>query len=904
MGRCCILFPPEMIERGTSLGPYEIESPLGAGGMGEVYKGRDTRLNRSVAIKILPPHLSGNPDFKLRFEREARVISGLNHPHICVLHDVGVAKLPIIDPTPEQVASGAMSDTSYLVMELCDGQTLADRLARGPLPVDQVLRYGIEIADALDLAHRNGITHRDLKPGNIMLTKSGVKLLDFGLAKARSNAPLAGDGTTELKPVTQEGMVVGTFQYMAPEQIEGREADQRSDIFAFGTLVYEMVTGRRAFSGSSRGSVIAAILEREPQPISEVVPLSPPALERIVRTCLAKDPDERWQCAHDLRRELEWIRDGLSASPQLQTAIGSGRRSHQLVPWVAAAILPVLVAAGMWLALRPSGAPPGRLVAAIAPPTGAEFVVTGDAGGPVILSPDGRSAAFVATSAAGPMLHVQSLETGITKVVNGTERAMFPFWSPDNKSLGFFASGKLMIADLDGASPRALADASDGRGGAWASDGTIVFTPFTQAGLMRIPAVGGAPSPVTTLKPPYTTHRWPAIHPDGKHVIYVAATHSMPESPDTAIFMTSLDGKETRKLVASPGNGLVWKDWLLYLKANKLVAQRLVDGSLEGDPVVVWDSVLFDGGTWRTIFSVSEGGMLSTHQTSSADGKTTIAWLDREGNKVGEIGPPATYRDVALSPDGNLIAMTIGDPLTTIFLHDIARESRTRFSFVAAATADPHWTPDGRHIIFATLADAKMRLVIKPADGSAAERVLYESDLLLRPSAVTPDNQVLLFERGSGSAGDIMSIPLAGGEPTVVVGGPHQQYEGRLSHDGKWLAYIESNLSGRNLFITPYPAGGAKWQVSNESAYYSFWNENGKELLYLSPYGIRSVDLELDHNTVRVGPPKPLFGVEINSNDRGLVMSRDGTRFLVIPLPQTTSGSATLVTNFDLPLGN
>ncbi len=891
-----------MIERGTRLGPYEIETPLGAGGMGEVYKGRDTRLKRSVAIKILPAHLSTNPELKLRFEREARAISALNHPNICVLHDVGEAKLAITNPTADQIAAGATSNTSYLVMELCEGETLANRLVKGPLPIDQVLRYGIEIADALDRAHRSGITHRDLKPGNIMLTKGGAKLLDFGLAKAKSSGIFEPDGSTALKPVTEEGMIVGTIQYMAPEQIEGREADHRSDIFAFGAMLYEMVTGKRAFGGSSRASLIAAILEREPQPIAEIAPLSPPALDRVIRSCLAKDPDDRWQSAHDLRRELQWMRDGLSSPVQTAPAIARSGRSRERIAWAAAVLLPLLVAAFMWVALRPSEAPPVRLVSAIAPPAGAEIVVSGDAGGPVTLSPDGRLAAFVATSDAGPMLYVQSLQTGITRVLKGTERAMFPFWSSDSRSLGFFASGKLAIADLDGAPPRTLADAADGRGGAWGRDGTIVYTPHTQAGIMRIAASGGTPTAVTKLEAPYMTHRWPSLHPDGKHVLYLAAMHSIPESEETAIFMAALDGSGTHKLVASPGNGLVWKDWLLYLKANKLVAQRLNGSTLEGEPTVVWEDVLYDGGTWRTVFSVSNEGLFSTHGRANADGNTVVSWLDRQGNKIGEIGPPAFYRDVALSPDESMIAMSIGDPLSTIYLHDVARGSRTRFSFVEGATFAPNWTPDGRNIIFTALRDAKFQLLIKPADGTAPERVLYESDTLLRPSAVTPDSRYLLFDRDSGLAGDIMRIPLEGGEPEMVVGGPLQPYEGKLSADGKWLAYIDSNVSGRHLFVTPYPPSGARWQVSNEPVYLSFWNRNGKELLYVTAYGIRSVGLELDERAVRVGQVTSLFSADVNTNDRGIAMSADGSRFLVVPIRQSTSGAATLITNFDLPL--
>jgi len=887
-----------MIARGTRLGPYEIDVPLGAGGMGEVYKGRDSRLERSVAIKILPPHLAGDPQFRLRFEREARAISSLNHPHICVLHDVGEARLEIASREGESAQAASSPSLSYLVMELCEGETLADRLTKGPLPIDQLLRYGIEIADALERAHRSGITHRDLKPGNVMLTKSGTKLLDFGLAKANASLRVESDRATELKPITQEGTLIGTFQYMAPEQLEGAEADHRSDIFAFGALLYEMATGRRAFDGKSRTSVIAAILEREPEPISEIAPLAPAALERVIRTCLAKDPDERWQSAHDLRKELEWVRDGLSAPQPL--GIRRNRRRERTA-WLAALLLPLLAAGGMWTWLRSSTAEPRQVVAAISPVAGTEFVVTGDAGGPVTLSPDGRWVAFVATSETGPELYVQSLQSGLTTRLQGTEKAMFPFWSPDSRGLGFFSSGKLLVTDVDGTPPRVLADTPDARGGAWGTDGTIYYTPLTQAPIMRIPASGGTPVAVTRLEPPYTTHRWPSMHPDGKHLLYLAALHSLPESSDTGIFITATDGTGARKLVSSPGNGLMWGDWLLYLKANKMVAQRVDAGELEGPEVRVWDDVLYDGGTWRMIASVSSD-LLVTHSQSNANGNTVISWLDREGKRIGEVGPPAFYRDVSLSPDGKMAAISIGDPGSEIHLHHLERGTRTRFSFVSLGATDPVWTPDGKQIVFSTVDAANFRLHVKPSDGSLPERTLVSGTDLVRPSSITPDGRYVLYERGTGDAGDIMRVALEGGEPELVLGGEGQQYEGRISPDGRWLAYISSDGSGRYLFVTPYPDGGGRWQISNESAYAAWWNSNGKEILYVSAYGIRALDLEFEGRVVRPGAMKPLFSVDLNTNDRGISMTPDGSRFLVVPIRQSTSGSATLVTNFDLAL--
>ena len=480
---------------GTKLGPYEILSPLGAGGMGEVYKAKDTRLERTVAVKVLPQHLSSSLEVRQRFEREAKTISQLSHPHICALYDVG-----------------SEGENEYLVMELLEGQTLSERLAKGPLPLEQTLRFAVEMADALDKAHRQGIVHRDLKPANVMLTRSGVKLLDFGLAKAMT--PAAQQSSLTALPtqqgLTQEGTILGTFQYMAPEQLEGREADGRTDIFAFGSVLYEMVTGQKAFAGASQASLISSILRDEPKSVSQVQPTSPPALDRIVRTCLAKDPEERWQSASDLKRELRWIGEGshsvASTSASASVAAVPRRRSGGRLAWAIALVsgaVALALAVGLW---RSRSARPAPLHAFVLPPDKTSFSLTGDDSAPPALSPDGERIVFGASG----KLWVQSLSTGTVAALGGTEGGLYPFWSPDGRSLGFFSGAKLRRIEATGGPVQVICDAPANRGASWGKGDVIVLAPDFRGGLFRVPAGGGAPQPVTKLDTKrHSTHRWP-----------------------------------------------------------------------------------------------------------------------------------------------------------------------------------------------------------------------------------------------------------------------------------------------------------------------------------------------------------------------------------------------------------
>ncbi|HEY4231579.1 MAG TPA: protein kinase, partial [Thermoanaerobaculia bacterium] len=623
---------------GSKLGPYEILAPLGAGGMGEVYRARDSRLERTVAIKVLPAHLSGSEEMRQRFEREAKAISQITHPHICALYDIG-----------------REGNLEFLVMEYLEGETLADRLARGPLPSEQLLRYGIEIADALDKAHRAGIVHRDLKPGNVMLTKGGVKLLDFGLAKFQSSAAGATNSVSRLatemqasKPLTERGTVLGTFQYMSPEQLEGKEADARSDLFAFGAVLYEMATGRKAFTGSSQASLIGAILRDDPPAITEVSPLSPPALNRVVKTCLAKDPEDRFQTAHDVKLQLQWIAEGGSQAG-LPAPVLARRKSRERIAWTAAAAALLLAGFAAFGYLRRAPAPAARVRSYLLPPPKAEFSVLDADGGSLTLSPDGRFATFAVHEGDKTSLLLQPLAEAAPRPMAGAENARFPFWSPDSRFLAFFADRKLQKVDVSGGPALTICDAPEGRSGSWNRDGVILFSPDPTNSIFRVPAAGGKPTPATTLAEGETTHRWATFLPDGRHFLYMAASHGAgTKSEINAIYETSLDAKEKTEILQTRSNVVYASGYLLYLREGILVAQRFdpTARKLSGDPTPIAQGVQSDPGFFRGSFAVSDSGLL-TYATGVGTPKTQLRFYDLTGKPVGEpIGDPAEYTNL------------------------------------------------------------------------------------------------------------------------------------------------------------------------------------------------------------------------------------------------------------------
>ena len=582
---------------GTKLGPYEIQSPLGAGGMGEVYRARDSRLDRIVAIKILPSHLSENPEARQRFDREARTISSLNHPNVCTLHDVG-----------------HQDGIDYLVMEYLEGETLADRLRKGPMPVEQVLKYAIEICEGLEKAHRSGVVHRDLKPGNIMLTKTGAKLMDFGLAKASVASPGATSGLTATlttpvgsHPLTAQGTVVGTFQYMAPEQVEGKEADARSDVFALGAVLYEMVTGKRAFEGKTAASAMAAVLERDPAPISSLRPTSPPALERLVKTCLDKDPDERWQTAHDVKLQLRQIAEsgsqaGMAASSAAAVPVAPDKSKRRYLRWALLGLTIAAAAAAGYLARVPHPAPP----------VWGGLNLTGELSeeGSFVLSTDGSRLAYVAADSQGRIvLWVRRLDSPKGQPLDGTEGVEYPFWSADGRNLGFFADGKLKRLEASGQNLETVCDAPNGRGGTWNRDGVIVFAPNAVGGLAKVSASGGTAVPVTRASASIN-HRFPHFLPDGRHFLFTLAYG---KNGEDGIYLGSLDSQEIKLVSAGPSSNPAYASgYVLLVRESKLLAQPFDAQRLRvtGEPFLVSDGVRWAFDRRAADFSAAYNGTL------------------------------------------------------------------------------------------------------------------------------------------------------------------------------------------------------------------------------------------------------------------------------------------------------
>jgi hypothetical protein len=614
---------------GAKLGPYEIVAPAGAGGMGEVYRGRDTRLDRTVAIKILPAHLSSNPEAKQRFDREARAISSLNHPNICTLYDIG-----------------HQDGVDYLVMEFLEGETLADRLAKGPMPLEQVLKYGVEICEGLEKAHKTGVIHRDLKPGNIMVTKAGAKLMDFGLAKSASaNPPLASSLTMTIsspsagrpsadQPLTARGMIVGTFQYMSPEQVEGKEADARSDIFALGAVLYEMATGKRAFTGKTQASIVAAILAAEPQPISVVRPMSPPALDRVVKVCLAKDADERFQSVHDLKLQLMWIAEGGSQAG-VPAPVAARRKNRERVLIAALALCGCLAAAGIAASVLLSKKAESlrRVVKAqIGAPEHNAFT-TVNLSNHVVISPDGNSVAFIAEGEGKQLLWVRPLHATAAIPLAGTEGAYYPFWSPDSKFLGFFAGGKLKKVEASGGVVQTLCDSPYGRGGSWNRDGVILFAPGIHDVIFRVPDGGGRPVAVTKAKTPgvFAGSRWPYFLPDGRHFLYVGTEG---DEPRGKVYAASLDSPDPKLIVEENSAAVYANGYLFFIKDGNLVAQPFDPDhlTLGGNPVPVAPKVEYFDAKSLGDFSVSENGVLVYRSAFSSP--TRLVWLDRTGKQV------------------------------------------------------------------------------------------------------------------------------------------------------------------------------------------------------------------------------------------------------------------------------
>ena len=865
---------------GTKLGPYEILSPLGAGGMGEVYKAKDTRLDRTVAIKVLPSHLSDNARLKERFEREARAVSSLNHPHICTLFDIG-----------------SENGVDFMVMEHIEGETLADRLKKGALPLDQALRHAIEIADALDKAHRQGVVHRDLKPGNIMLTKSGAKLLDFGLAKRSEPAGFAADSElpTRQEELTREGALLGTLQYMSPEQLEGKEADSRTDIFAFGAVLYEMLTAEKAFQGESQASLIAAIIEKSPRPLKSVRPALPANLEWLVGRCVAKDPSERWQDAHDLKLCLE---QALSEWPEAKEdgSVLRRRGSREIYAYAVAAgavLLAVVVAA---LMRAPPQQPAMLQTFEVSHPDDGVFA-TGEA---PALSPDGRHLAVVVTAASGrTALWIRPLGESDAHPLPGTEGATFPFWSPDSRFLGFFADGQLKKVDIAGGPPQALAPATDTRGGAWSSEGVILFSPNLDAPLYRVSDQGGAVTPVTSLDRSRQefSHRLPSFLPDGRGFLFVIQSGT---TENAGLAMGSLDAEpvqrigniQSKAVYAEPG-------YLLYAAERTLVARRFDPDSLEliGDPYPVGENVGGRVGIFaEKAFSLSRTGILAHWSGGSL--LTELAWFDRNGTKLESVGELGQYDSLSLSPDGTRVAYErwdTPDGRIAIWIHDLARNVNSPFA--RRNDGAPVWSPDGQAIAFGSIRRGSGDLYRMAARGGDTEELLLESEDFLLPSGWSADGRFLVFVNISSSDVGILLVS-APGEAKLLLQSEFVEKDGRPSPDGQWLAYTSNESGAWEVRLQSFPDGEDRMQVSTGGGSHPEWRADGKELFYLAAdRRLMSVVFNSESSN-NPSPPQALFRSRVVGHvfKRIYAVNGDGTKFLMIVPPEGESSSPMTVT--------
>jgi len=855
------------LQAGSKLGPYEVKSQLGAGGMGEVYLARDTRLGRDVAIKVLPTHLATTPDARARFEREARAISALNHPNICTLHDVG-----------------HQDGVDFLVMEYLEGESLAARLVNGALPMDEVLRVGTQIADALDKAHRQGLVHRDLKPGNIMLTRSGAKLLDFGLARGTVLGPATdlSQSPTHTRPLTVEGAIVGTFQYMSPEQLEGAEADARSDIFSFGAVLYEMATGHKAFEGRSQASLIAAIISQDPPSVTVAQPMAPPALDRVIRTCLAKNPEDRYQSAHDVKLQLAWVAEAGSQAG-VPAPVAARRRGRERMTTIVAAVatLAAVALAALLVLRRPD--PPEIVRFEVLPPSSLQFL---DA---PRISPNGRHIAYNATDSTGASrVWIRSLESMTARSLAGTDGAGRPFWSPDSRFLAFFAGGKLKKVDVTGAPPVIVCDAPSGSDGAWSHDDVILFDGRSTDPIMRVPASGGVAvaEVVADTSTGLDQVGWPEFLPDGKHFFFLAI------GPQTALKVGTLGSKKYVDLGPCESRiQYVRSGHIVFSRGGTLVAQRFSVGSmkLEGEPVPIAEQVTSDP-VGSADFSISENGTLAYSTRRAQVGQ--LFRLDREGRHTGSFRTPGGILNLALSPDGRRVALRVLDANTRsrdIWLLDLDRDITSRFTFDPRNENYPVWSPTGDRVAYYAEAptNGEAGIYVKNASGAAQAQLVVAAQNESRPACWSGDGKQILFETDSPErARDIWTVPAAGGEaPRPVLQTKFDEHEARLSPDGRWLVYA-SNESGRDeVYVQTYPDPTGKWQVSTNGGAFPEWRGDGHELYYLaSDQQLMSVPVQTSP-TFMAALPQPLFNARVlfpGGASFAYAVSKDGATFYVI----------------------
>jgi eukaryotic-like serine/threonine-protein kinase len=863
---------------GTRLGPYEILAPLGAGGMGDVYRASDTRLGRIVAVKVLSAQVSADPQLRQRFEREARVISSLNHPNICALYDVGEVTAPEVMP--------------YLVMELVEGESLADRLRRGPMSIEEALPRAIEIADALSSAHRRGVVHRDVKPGNVMITSTGAKLLDFGLAKAGPSLTVATAATTTTPPdITTHGSILGTFHYMAPEQLEGNTVDARTDVFSFGALLFEMITGRKALTGKTQASLIGAILRDQPPPVSSLVAGLPHALDRAIAKCLEKDPDRRWQDASDLRDALKWVGDGRVDVPE-PAAVGPARSRSEWLAW--SLVVMAMIAVGVLsIPYWRTASLPTVVRFTIAPPNGVTFAPRGAPVAPFpAVSPDGRQLAFIAqrTGDTAPLVWVQSLDSLLaralaeTAVRTDTLSPALPFWSPDSRSIGFFADGKMKRVDSAGGSPQTICDAPQSGGGAWGADDTIIFASKIDDGLYQVPATGGAPARLTTPNRAQgeISHSNPAFLPDGRHFLFWV------QAPQPAIHIGSIDSTTTARLFESDSRAMYGSGHVFFVRQGTLLAQPFDPRRLatSGDPVTIAEDVRTFALNGRSAFSVSNTGVL-VYRSGTAGSERKLVWHDRQGKPVATVpDSAAAYAGMSLAPDDRYVIAEIeGAGASDLWRIDLSTGTRFRITSGGKSEGSPVLSSDGQMLVFASDRHGIDDLFRVRSDGVGAEEVVAQSPMRKYPTHWSLDWISFTAFDAAGKQ-DLWFVDPRSRRPRPYLQTEHSEHSGRLSPDQRWIVY-GSDETGRNaIFLRPFPnADGGKWRISGAaSAGAPRWRADGKEIFYADDAGIVAVPVTLpvtpSGSAPELGIPQVLF--RIGGIGRAQYEpSRDGTRFLI-----------------------
>lgn len=861
------------IEPGAKLGPYEIIAPAGAGGMGEVFKARDTRLDRTVAIKVLGAGSAMNEDLRARFEREAKIISSLNHSHICTLYDIGNEE-----------------GRDYLVMEFLEGETLAERLKKGPLPVAEALSIASEVSDALDKAHRQGLIHRDLKPGNVMLTSEGAKLLDFGLAKSQlAGGPIAGvSAITQTTPLTGAGTIMGTMQYMAPELLDGSEADARSDIFAFGVMLYETITGQRAFEAKSQASLIAAIIERTPPPVSHIMPMVPPMLDRIVSKCMDKDPDKRWQSVRDLSDEIRWVAQAGSMAG-IPAPLAAKRKLKFTVARTVGAVAILALLAVSYLYYQ---------AANVSVPVLKSFILTDDgvrmsdwANGDVQISPDGTRLVYVArdSSASEASLWVKGMNSLAAQPLKGTEGANLPFWSPDGQYIAFFAGLKLKKVLATGGPVLTICNVSNGRPGVWNTDGTILFTPDHRGPLFTVAAAGGEPTQLTVLDSTENdfTHRYPCFLPDQDHFLFFNRKESGDGGERDAICYSSLSDPTVHHLFYAKSNVAYVDGYILFMRDDILMAQEFDHSGLTliGDARPLAESVSFSKAFSRGIFSVSQTDEL-VYRYGQVQSGATLQILDETGqviDTIGETEPQATF---SLSHDGRLAAVEIEDEQATgsdIWIYDLNRNIKRRFTFDKNNDVMPSFTPNDSQIVFTSTRDDSIGIYIKDVYGNSSPRLLVQDSDRQAVWGWTSDMKYMLYSTSSPTT--FFDIKIYSTEPgfsdSIYLQTEFIEGATAVSPNDKWVTYSSNESGGFELYVSTFPRHTTKWQISTNGGLFGQWSEDGKRIYFLDKDEMLCrVPVSYTDNNFQVGSIEKLFKVG-SVEAYGFGLFADEKRFLV-----------------------